>query len=148
MAWLNMDSFSPTFKWIVSRSSDPKTVMWVRGFSKRLSYRQRWEKEGSGCFSSLWSLTCVLLFLLVSLVGYVLWLWLFLDSFYTILQCMTLSATEMTEWLKYNHLYQPSKHTTSQQRRYNVAATSWRCSDVVTTLCVCWEHEWSSCIFI
>ena len=27
----------------------------------------------------------------------------------------------------------PSKHTTSQRRRYNVAATSWRCSDVVTT---------------
>ena len=27
----------------------------------------------------------------------------------------------------------------SEQRRYNVAATSWRCSDVVTTLCVCWE---------
>ena len=57
---------------------------------------------------------------------------------------------------------EPSKQT-SQQRRYNVAATSWRCSDVVTTLlrrvqthnvattslqrrndvvatlCVCWE---------
>ena len=32
----------------------------------------------------------------------------------------------------------PSKNTTSQQRRYNVAATSWRCSDVVATLCVCW----------
>ena len=30
-----------------------------------------------------------------------------------------------------------SKHTLSQQRRYNVAATSWRCSDVVTMLCVC-----------
>ena len=32
----------------------------------------------------------------------------------------------------------PSKHTTSQKRRYNVAATSRRCSDVVATLCVCW----------
>ena len=31
-------------------------------------------------------------------------------------------------------LHQPGKHTTSQKRRYNVAATSWRCSDVVTTL--------------
>ena len=28
----------------------------------------------------------------------------------------------------------PSKHTTSQQLRYNVAATSRRCSDIVTTL--------------
>ena len=28
---------------------------------------------------------------------------------------------------------EPSKHTMSQQRRYNVAATSRRCSDVVTT---------------
>ena len=28
----------------------------------------------------------------------------------------------------------PSKHITMQQRRYNVAATSLRCSDVVTTL--------------
>ena len=28
----------------------------------------------------------------------------------------------------------PSKHTTSLQRRYNVAATLRRCSDVVTTL--------------
>ena len=33
-----------------------------------------------------------------------------------------------------------SQHTTSQQRRYNVPATSWRCSDFVTTLCVCWEN--------
>ena len=33
-------------------------------------------------------------------------------------------------------LFLPSKHTTSQQRRYNVAATSRRCSDVVTTLFV------------
>ena len=31
-------------------------------------------------------------------------------------------------------VYTHSKH----QRRINVAATSWRCSDVVTTLCVCW----------
>ena len=30
----------------------------------------------------------------------------------------------------------PSKHTTSQQRCYNVAATSWRYNDVVATLCV------------
>ena len=29
---------------------------------------------------------------------------------------------------------EPSKHTMSQKRRYNVAATSRRCSDVVTTL--------------
>ena len=28
---------------------------------------------------------------------------------------------------------QPSKHTTSLKRRYNVVATSWRCSNVVTT---------------
>ena len=28
----------------------------------------------------------------------------------------------------------PSKHTTPQKRRYNVAATSRRCTDVVTTL--------------
>ena len=28
----------------------------------------------------------------------------------------------------------PSKHTTSQERRYNVAATSRRCRDVVSTL--------------
>ena len=34
----------------------------------------------------------------------------------------------------------PSKHTTSPQRRYNVAATSRRCSDVVTTL-------WRRCVF-
>ena len=52
----------------------------------------------------------------------------------------------------------PSNHTTSQQRRYNIAATSRRCSDVVTTLllrcvfagmCVkfCWissSHCWAS----
>ena len=30
----------------------------------------------------------------------------------------------------------PDKHVTSQQRRYNVAATSRRCSDVVTTLLI------------
>ena len=30
--------------------------------------------------------------------------------------------------------HRPSKHTTSKQRRYNVAATSWRYSDFVTTL--------------
>ena len=30
--------------------------------------------------------------------------------------------------------YAPSKHTMWLQRRYNVAATSWRCSDVVTML--------------
>ena len=34
-----------------------------------------------------------------------------------------------------NHL--PSKHTRSQERHYNVAATSRRCSDVVTTLLRC-----------
>ena len=32
----------------------------------------------------------------------------------------------------------PSKHLTSQERRYSVAATSRRCSDAVATLCVCW----------
>ena len=31
----------------------------------------------------------------------------------------------------------PSKHTTQEQRCNNVAATSWRCSDVITTLYVC-----------
>ena len=36
----------------------------------------------------------------------------------------------------------PSKRTASHQRRYNVAATSWRCSDVVTTLCVCWNSPY------
>ena len=34
----------------------------------------------------------------------------------------------------------PSKHTTSQQMRYNVAATSWRCWNVVTTF-------WRRCVF-
>ena len=34
--------------------------------------------------------------------------------------------------LYYIYKLLPSKHTTSQQRRYNVAATSWHCSDVVT----------------
>ena len=39
------------------------------------------------------------------------------------------------------HLYlQPSKHTTSQQRRCNVMTLQRRCSDVVRTLCVCWEY--------
>ena len=39
--------------------------------------------------------------------------------------------------MTYRHIYSkysPNKHTTSQERRYNVAATSRRCSDVVTTL--------------
>ena len=35
---------------------------------------------------------------------------------------------------------QPGKHTTSQQHRYNVTATSWRCNDIVTTL-------WRCCVF-
>ena len=35
-------------------------------------------------------------------------------------------------WSEYSY----SKHTMSHQRRYNVAATSWRCSDVVKTLCL------------
>ena len=33
----------------------------------------------------------------------------------------------------------PSKHT-SQQRRYNIAAMLWRCSDIVTML-------WQRCVF-
>ena len=49
---------------------------------------------------------------------------------------------------KKQHENQPSKHTTSQERRYNVAATSWRCIDVVGTLCVCWEFcDFSSMTF-
>ena len=35
----------------------------------------------------------------------------------------------------------PSKHTTSQESRYNVAATSRRCNDVVATLCVRWLNK-------
>ena len=31
------------------------------------------------------------------------------------------------------------------QRRINVAATSWRCSDVVTTLCVWWAFSLTIC---
>ena len=44
-------------------------------------------------------------------------------------------------------LYQPSKHTTSPQRRYNVAATSRNCCDVVVTLCVYWELFYFILIF-
>ena len=36
------------------------------------------------------------------------------------------------------YLLTPSKHLSSQERRYNVAATSRRCNDVIATLCVCW----------
>ena len=41
-----------------------------------------------------------------------------------------------SKWIIFYKMHKqlPSKHTTSQKRRYNVAATSWRCSDVVTTL--------------
>ena len=50
-----------------------------------------WE-EGSSCFAFLCFVVCVLsvmvylLFLLVSLVGYDLWLWLFLDIFYNMVK--------------------------------------------------------------
>ena len=39
-----------------------------------------------------------------------------------------------------------NKHTTSHQRRYNIAATSWRCSDFVTTLCIYWVEPWEAYI--
>ena len=39
---------------------------------------------------------------------------------------------------------EPRKYTTPQTRRYNVAATSRRCDNVIATfsamLCVCWEY--------
>ena len=39
------------------------------------------------------------------------------------------------KWIRSCYSVYPANiHTTSQQRRYNIAATSWRCSDVVTTL--------------
>ena len=43
MGWIMMDSFSPTFNWVVPRTS---TVMWDRSFShgQKASYWQRWEK--------------------------------------------------------------------------------------------------------
>ena len=34
-----------------------------------------------------------------------------------------------------------SGHPANTQRRYNVAAMSWRCSDIATTLCVCWAAQ-------
>ena len=41
---------------------------------------------------------------------------------------------ENTENFKEDFTYRnlPSKHTTPHQRRYNVATTSWRCSDVTS----------------
>ena len=51
-----------------------------------------------------------------------------------------------TKWWNIDQVYQihfPA-NITSQQRRYHVAATSWRCSDVVTMFlrrCVCWVNQ-------
>ena len=45
-----MDSFSPTFKWVVPRNSGPKTwscEIEASHMAKIISYRQRWEKH---CF--------------------------------------------------------------------------------------------------
>ena len=51
--------------------------------------------------------------------------------------------SEKGSTLKGKTLLPPSKHTPLQERRYNVAATSRRCIDVIGTLCVCWDGEQS-----
>ena len=59
-----------------------------------------------------------------------------------------LNSRTPSEFAPFNHLVLvsvlrskniPSKHLTSQERRYKISATSRRCSDVVATLCVCWD---------
>ena len=52
-------------------------------------------EKGAGCFAFLWFVVCILsvmdclLFLLMSLVGYVLWLWSILDILYTVFHWVT-----------------------------------------------------------
>ena len=50
MDWLNLDSFSPTFKWIVPGTSGPKAwscEIEVSHMGKKpILYGQRWEKRG------------------------------------------------------------------------------------------------------